>query len=172
MMLAVPDSRRRARSDAMAAAHRHRGRARARGRRAAAWFLRRRPPDAPPRDVYPVPAPARPRPTSRAPDSPVAGRAVLVDRVRLVPHACRRSSHALESTDVATCEIEAAARGDLHRRYEIAAIPTTVVADADGVVRRAFVGAFTATDLWAAVAELRDPGQHRPSPTSAQRSRR
>jgi hypothetical protein len=25
-------------------------------------------------------------------------------------------------------------------------------------VRRAFVGAFTATDLWAAVAELRDPG--------------
>jgi hypothetical protein len=26
------------------------------------------------------------------------------------------------------------------------------------VVRRGFVGAFTATDLWAAVAELRDPG--------------
>ena len=25
-------------------------------------------------------------------------------------------------------------------------------------MRRAFVGAFTATDLWAAVAELRDPG--------------
>jgi hypothetical protein len=25
-------------------------------------------------------------------------------------------------------------------------------------VRRAFVGAFTATDLWAAVAELRSPG--------------
>ena len=46
----------------------------------------------------------------------------------------------------------------MHRRYELAAIPTTVVADADGVVRRAFVGAFTATDLWAAVAELRDPG--------------
>ena len=44
---------------------------------------------------------------------------------------------ALESADVATCEIEAEERGDLHRRYELAAIPTTVVADADGVVRRA-----------------------------------
>jgi hypothetical protein len=64
----------------------------------------------------------------------------------------------LESADVATCDVEAEARGDLHRRYEIAAVPTTVVADADGVVRRAFVGAFSATDLWAAVAELREPG--------------
>jgi hypothetical protein len=33
-----------------------------------------------------------------------------------------------------------------------------VVADAQGVVRRGFVGAFTATDLWAAVAEVRAPG--------------
>ena len=46
----------------------------------------------------------------------------------------------------------------LHRRYEIAGIPTTVVIDGDGVVRAAFVGAFTATDLWAAVAEARAPG--------------
>jgi hypothetical protein len=41
---------------------------------------------------------------------------------------------------------------------ELAAIPTTVIADCEGVVRRGFVGAFTATDLWAAVAELRAPG--------------
>jgi hypothetical protein len=33
-----------------------------------------------------------------------------------------------------------------------------LIADGDGVVRRAFVGATTATDLWAAVAELRAPG--------------
>ena len=65
----------------------------------------------------------------------------------------------LESADVATCEIDAETRGDLHRRYELAAIPMTVVADADGVVQRAFVGAFTATDLWAAVAEVRVPGR-------------
>ena len=34
----------------------------------------------------------------------------------------------------------------------------TLIADAEGVVQRAFVGAFTATDLWAAVAEVRAPG--------------
>ena len=33
-----------------------------------------------------------------------------------------------------------------------------LIADHEGVVRRAFVGATTATDLWAAVAELRAPG--------------
>ena len=40
----------------------------------------------------------------------------------------------------------------------------TLVADADGVVCRAFVGAFTATDLWAAVAELALPAAS-PEPT-------
>ena len=59
------------------------------------------------------------------------------------------------------------AHGDLHRRYELSAIPMTLIADADGVVQRAFVGAFTATDLWAAVAELRAPGTT-PEPTLGQ----
>jgi len=129
---------------------------------AAAWFLRRRPPDAPPRDVYPVP-----RQIDRT-DFPRADSPWLVALFSsTVCESCRTlppKLHALESDDVATCEVEAAARGDLHRRYEIAAVPTTVVADADGVVHRAFVGAFTANDLWAAVAELRDPGST-PEPT-------
>ena len=64
----------------------------------------------------------------------------------------------LESGDVAVCDIDLEQQRELHRRYELAAIPTTVIADDEGVVRKAFVGAFTATDLWAAVAELRDPG--------------
>ena len=33
-----------------------------------------------------------------------------------------------------------------------------VVGDADGVVRATFLGPVTATDLWATVAELREPG--------------
>jgi hypothetical protein len=123
---------------------------------ALAWWLQRRPSDAPPRDVYPVP-----RQLDRA-DFPRPEAAWLVALFSsTVCDSCRGLGPklaALESVDVATCEIEAGARGDLHRRYELAAIPTTVIADADGVVRRAFVGAFTATDLWAAVAELRDPG--------------
>lgn len=121
-----------------------------------ALVMRRRPPEPPPRDVYPVPTQLDrtdfPRPaapwlvalfSSTACDSCHG----LVDK--LTP---------LESPDVSVCEIDAETHADLQRRYELAAIPTTVIADHEGVVRRAFVGAFTATDLWAAVAELRDPG--------------
>ncbi len=121
-----------------------------------AWFLRRRPPDAPPRDVYPVP-----KQLDRS-DFPRDDAAWLV---ALFSSAACDSCEGLgpkltplASSDVAVCEIDAESRGDLHRRYELAAIPTTVIADHEGVVRRAFVGAFTATDLWAAVAELREPG--------------
>jgi hypothetical protein len=67
-------------------------------------------------------------------------------------------ANVLASASVAVEELEARARRDLHRRYGIEAVPITVVADAAGVVRAAFVGPATATDLWAAVAELRQPG--------------
>jgi len=46
----------------------------------------------------------------------------------------------------------------LHERYRIDGVPTLVVADADGAVKRAFLGPVTATDLWAAVADAREPG--------------
>lgn len=64
----------------------------------------------------------------------------------------------LASDDVAVEEIEFTAARPLHERYSIDAVPTLVVADADGVVRATFLGPMTATDLWAAVAEARDPG--------------
>jgi Thioredoxin len=121
-----------------------------------AWWLQRRPPEAPPRDVYPVP-----KQLDRA-DFPRPDAAWLVALFSSTEcDSCRGLAPklaVLESDDVVTIEIELAEQGELHRRYELAAIPTTLVADADGVVRRAFVGAFTATDLWAAVAELRAPG--------------
>jgi hypothetical protein len=68
-----------------------------------------------------------------------------------------RARH-LESPVVAVQEVEVSAHRALHDRYRIEAVPTTVVADADGAVRRHFLGPMTATDLWAAVAELREPG--------------
>jgi hypothetical protein len=64
----------------------------------------------------------------------------------------------LESGDVATCELSFEGERALHDRYGIEAIPMILVADAGGVVQRAFVGATSATDLWAAVAEVRAPG--------------
>lgn len=67
-------------------------------------------------------------------------------------------SRVLRSNDVDVVDVEYTARGDLHRRYAIDAVPTLVVADSNGEVRAAFLGPVTATDLWAAVAECRAPG--------------
>lgn len=43
----------------------------------------------------------------------------------------------------------------LHAKYAIDGVPILVIADADGVVRKHFIGPVTATDLWAAAAEAR-----------------
>ncbi len=64
----------------------------------------------------------------------------------------------LASDEVAVTEAEFGADRALHERYGIDAVPTLVIADADGVVRDSFLGPVTATDLWAALAELRQPG--------------
>jgi hypothetical protein len=73
----------------------------------------------------------------------------------------------LESPEVAVDVVSVQARPDLHRRYAIDAVPTIVVADTEGVVRASFVGPPTATDLWAAVAEAREPGSS-PEPSLGQ----
>ncbi len=49
-----------------------------------------------------------------------------------------------------------------HKRYNIDAVPTTVIADHEGVVVKSFVGPASAADLWAAVAEVREPGSTPP----------
>jgi hypothetical protein len=64
----------------------------------------------------------------------------------------------LASDDVAVAEVEYGADRALHDQYTIEAVPTTVVADRRGVVVASFLGPVTATDLWAAVAEARQPG--------------
>ncbi|MGQ0830185.1 MAG: thioredoxin domain-containing protein [Microthrixaceae bacterium] len=64
----------------------------------------------------------------------------------------------LASASVAVQEVELSAARDLHERYAIEAVPTALVVDRDGVVRASFLGPVTATDLWAAVAEAREPG--------------
>jgi len=123
---------------------------------AVAWWLRRRRPERPPRDVYPVP-----RQLDRAdfprPDAPwlvAYFSSTTCDSCRgLGPKVA-----VLESDAVATCDLDFVARRDLHDRYEISAIPMILLADQAGVVQRAFVGATSAADLWAAVAELREPG--------------
>jgi len=64
----------------------------------------------------------------------------------------------LASDAVAVQDVAYPGRKDLHERYAIEAAPTILVADADGVVKASFVGTPSATDLWASVAEAREPG--------------
>ena len=63
----------------------------------------------------------------------------------------------LESEQVSVVEVEFSVNRGLHERYQIEAAPITVLADAEGVTRASFVGAFSATDLWNALAEIRSP---------------
>lgn len=64
----------------------------------------------------------------------------------------------LASDAVAYQEVDHVERKDLHDRYGIDAVPLLLLVDPVGSVRRSFVGEPTATDLWAALAELREPG--------------
>ncbi len=71
----------------------------------------------------------------------------------------------LESGEVAVQELEAVSDLEIHQRYGVDSVPLVLVADGEGVVRRHFLGPPTATDLWAALAELREPGTVPPSCT-------
>jgi len=61
----------------------------------------------------------------------------------------------LESDEVAVQQLTVQAHPQLHDRYRIDGVPTLVVADRDGAVKRAFLGPVTSADLWAAIAEER-----------------
>jgi len=121
-----------------------------------AWWLRRRTPDGPPRDAFPVPRQLA-RPDFPRPEAPwlvayfssetCASCAGLGPKVAV-----------LESAEVATCELDFTSQRELHERYDVSAVPMILIANCDGVVLRAFVGSTSATDLWAALAECREPG--------------
>ncbi|HWJ62586.1 MAG TPA: thioredoxin domain-containing protein [Acidimicrobiales bacterium] len=75
--------------------------------------------------------------------------------------ACRGTAakaELLASDEVAYQEVDHLERRDLHDRYGVDAVPLLLLVDPVGSVRRSFVGEPTATDLWAALAELREPG--------------
>lgn len=69
-----------------------------------------------------------------------------------------RKAQVLASPEVTVVDIEFATSKALHKKYDIQAVPIVAIVDVDGVVRAGFAGPVTATDLWAAVAEARQPG--------------
>lgn len=62
----------------------------------------------------------------------------------------------LASGEVAVFRADYESHRELHRRYGIEAVPATLVCDVEGVVRDRILGPVSATDLWAAVARVRD----------------
>ena len=121
-----------------------------------AWWLRRRQPQAPTQSHYRVPTQL-----DRNDFDGVGAPWLVVVFSSTTCHTCAEATakaSVVACDDVVVQDVSYQDRKDLHKRYRIDAAPTTVLADADGVVRAAFVGAPTATDLWAAVAEARAPG--------------
>ena len=117
------------------------------------WLERRRRADAPSQATFEAPAQLDRR------DFPHPERpwlvALFTSSTCLSCEGLYDKARPLESDDVAVVELEFNDARALHERYHVDVAPLTVVADRDGIVQASFVGAFTATDLWNAVAELR-----------------
>ena len=115
---------------------------------------RRRRPDAPTQPRYEVP--------SQLDRSDFPGDGWLV--VVFTSETCSTCADVVQKAEVLRSDavaVEVATfqhRRDLHERYSIEAVPAVLVADGDGVVHASFLGPVTATVLWAAVAEVREPG--------------
>lgn len=121
-----------------------------------AKLAQRRRPDAPVRTGWTVPDQID-RADFARPDAPflvVAFTSATCDTCRDV----MTKAAVLESDAVAVQEAEFVRDRALHERYAIDAVPTVLIADAAGVVRKSFLGPTSAPHLWAAVAEVREPG--------------
>jgi len=62
----------------------------------------------------------------------------------------------LQSAEVGVVNIEFASDRELHRKYDVQAVPIVVIADSEGVVRAGFAGPVTAEGLWGALADVRE----------------
>ncbi len=119
-----------------------------------AVVLERRRPEAPTQSEWAVPAQLD-RADFTRPDAPWLVAVFTSATCDSCAQAIQRSK-VLASDAVAVEEVEVKEKPDLHRRYHIDAVPIIVVADREGVVRTSFTGPPSATDLWAAVAGVRD----------------
>lgn len=117
---------------------------------------RRRTPDAPTQRRYHVPEQLD-RADFDRPDAPWLVAVFTSDTCDKCTEVAAKAA-VLSSDDVVVQNVEFVGRRDLHDRYRIDAVPTLVITDAEGVTRHSFLGPMTATDLWAAMAEVRDPG--------------
>ena len=118
-----------------------------------ALVVRRRRPDAPTQPGRSVPAQLD-RADFARPDAPWLV-AVFTSATCDSCAGVVAKAEVLASADVAVVAVEWQTRKDVHERYGIDGVPLLVIADDEGVVRRHFAGPVSATDLWAAVADVR-----------------
>jgi hypothetical protein len=122
---------------------------------AAAAVLRRRRPDPPTQDKVAVPRQLDRREFAR-PDAPW----LVAVFTSTTCDSCQRATEkarALESADVAYDDIPWQTRRDLHDRYRVTDVPMVLVADADGVVQKSWVGTPPSDELSEAMAQLGAP---------------
>jgi hypothetical protein len=120
------------------------------------WFLRRRQIDAPTQGGFELPVQLD-RNDFASPEAPW----LVVVFTSATCSACNdvaTKADVLSSHDVVVVRVDYTTDPQMHARYKIEAVPTLVVADAAGVVKAGFLGPVKAQDLWAAVAECREPG--------------
>lgn len=67
-----------------------------------------------------------------------------------------RKAEVLKSRSVAVQICEFTSHREMHKKYLIDAVPTLLIADSQGVVHKGFLGPSSATDIWAALARVRD----------------
>lgn len=121
-----------------------------------AWLAQRRRPAAPVRTGWNLPEQLD-RDDFARPEAPFLV-AVFTSATCATCAEMMRKVEVLASDAVAIHEAEFGRDRRLHERYGIDAVPAVVIADSAGVVRASFLGPTTASDLWAAMAELREPG--------------
>ena len=122
-----------------------------------AWALERRRPQAPTQRRWAVPDQLD-RADFERPGAPWLVAVFSSETCDSCATAVERA-RVLASADVAVQEVEVTARGDLHRRYNVEAVPTLLVADRQGVVRATIVGPPGLDELESALGDLTKPLQ-------------
>ena len=120
------------------------------------WFLRRRQNDAPTQGGFELPVQLD-RNDFASPEAPW----LVVVFTSATCGTCNdvaSKAEVLSSQDVVVVRVDYTTDPQMHSRYKIEAVPALVVADKAGVVKVGFLGPIKAQDLWAAVAECREPG--------------
>ena len=122
-----------------------------------ALVAQRRRPDPPSSSSSYVPPPQLDRSDFERPDAPWLV-AVFTSATCSTCADVWSKSQVLASDQVVVQQVEAVTDKALHQRYQVEAVPIVVIADDRGVVVDSFLGPVSATHLWAALAEAREPG--------------